>query len=163
MGLLMRLTWWTLIGVDKLVKVRVGAITYFAISAGGYRKIDLLYNTESGISVDSAQALIRYLLIVFVILLPALFLGKRGFCHYFCPWGVLNIAGTRIKNFFKWPSLHLKATPDKCKRCRTCDKNCSMSLEVSKMVQNGSMDNAECILCGTCVDNCPNRVIKIFP
>jgi len=35
----------------------VGAIIYFAISAGGYRRIDLLYNTESGVSVDSAQAL----------------------------------------------------------------------------------------------------------
>jgi len=93
MGLFMRLTWWTLIGVDKLVKVWVGAITYFAISAGGYRRIDLLYNTESGVSVDSAQALMRYFLIVFVILNPALFLGKRGFCHYFCPWGVLNIGG----------------------------------------------------------------------
>ena len=138
----------------------VSAIIYFAISAGGYRRIDLLYNTESGVSVDSAQALMRYFLIVLAILIPVLFLGKRGFCHYFCPWGVLNIVGTKIKNFFKWPSLHLKAAPDKCKKCRTCDKNCPMSLEVRTMVQAGSMDNTECILCGTCLDNCPNGVIK---
>ena len=35
-----------------------------------------------------------------------------------------------------------------------------MSLEVSKMVQNSSMENAECILCGVCVDNCPQGIIK---
>jgi ferredoxin-type protein NapH len=138
----------------------VGAIVWFAIRAGGYKKIDLLYNTESGVSVDSVQSLISYFFIVFVILLPALLLGKRGFCHYFCPWGVLNIGGTRIKNFFRWPSLNLQVATGKCKECRTCDKNCPMSLGISRMVQAGSMDNTECILCGTCVDNCQNGVIK---
>ncbi|MDO8636177.1 MAG: 4Fe-4S binding protein [Dehalococcoidia bacterium] len=28
------------------------------------------------------------------------------------------------------------------------------------MVQGGSTENTECILCGTCVDNCPNGVIR---
>jgi len=138
----------------------VGAIVFAAISAGGYQQVNLLYNTESGVSVDSVQGWITYSIIVLIILLPVFFIGKRGFCHYFCPWGVLNIVGTKIKNFLRWPSLNLKAAPDKCKECRTCDKNCPMSLEVSKAVQSGSMDNTECILCGTCVDNCPNGVIK---
>ena len=138
----------------------VGAIVYTAISAGGYKTINLLYNTESGVSVDSAESWITYSMIVLIILLPVFFIGKRGFCQYFCPWGVLNMVGTKMKNFFRWPSLNLKATPDKCKQCRTCDQNCPMSLEVSKAVQSGSMDNTECILCGTCVDNCPNGVIE---
>lgn len=138
----------------------VGAIVFTAISAGGYQQIDLLYNTESGVSVDSVQGWITYSIIVLIILLPAFFIGKRGFCHYFCPWGVLNIVGTKIKNFFGWPSLHLKAASGECKQCYTCDSNCPMSLEVSKAVQGGSMDNTECILCGTCADNCPNGVIK---
>jgi polyferredoxin len=137
----------------------VGAIIYFAVLAGGYKTVNLLYNTESGVSVDSAQGWITYFMIVLIVLLPVFFIGKRGFCHYFCPWGVLNITGTRIKNFLRWPSLHLEADSDKCKRCLTCDKSCPMSLEVSKAVQSGSMDNTECILCGTCVDNCPNGVI----
>ncbi len=99
-------------------------------------------------------------MIVFIILLPAFLIGKRGFCQYFCPWGVLNIVSTRIKNVFRLPSLHLEPGTDKCKQCKTCDKNCPMSLEVSKIVQSGSMKNDECILCGTCVDNCPNKVIR---
>jgi ferredoxin-type protein NapH len=138
----------------------VGAIVYFAISAGGYKTIDLLYNTESGVSVDSAQGWITYSIIVLVILLPVFFIGKRGFCQYFCPWGVLNITATKIKNFFRWPSLNLKPESDRCKQCKTCDNSCPMSLEPSKMVQSGSMDNTECILCGSCVDNCPNGAIK---
>ena len=138
----------------------VGAIVYAAISAGGYRTVNLLYNTESGVSIDSAQGWIMYAMIVLIILLPAFFIGKRGFCHYFCPWGVLNMTGTRIKNFFRLPSLHLKAARDKCKQCHTCDDNCPMSLPVSEMVQSGSMKNSECILCGTCADNCANGVIE---
>ncbi len=138
----------------------VGAIVWAAISAGGYTAINLLYNTESGVSIDRAEGWIFYGMIVLLILLPVIFIGKRGFCHYFCPWGVLNMAGTRIKNFLRWPSLHLEAARDKCKQCRTCLANCPMSLSVGDMIQSGSVKNDECILCGTCVDNCPNKAIR---
>jgi len=137
----------------------VGAIVYFAITAGGYRTIDLLYNTESGVSVNTAQSWFTWGTIVLIILLPAFLIGRRGFCHYFCPWGVLNIVSTKIKNFFHWPSLHLEGARDRCKQCRTCLANCPMSLSVGDMIQSGSVKNDECILCGTCVDNCPNKAI----
>jgi ferredoxin len=35
-----------------------------------------------------------------------------------------------------------------------------MSLEVMEMVQRGSMENPECILCGTCVSVCPEGTIE---
>lgn len=35
-----------------------------------------------------------------------------------------------------------------------------MSLDVNAMVRVDSMENAECILCGTCVDNCPEKAIS---
>jgi len=139
----------------------VGAIVFAAVSAGGYKTVKLLYNTESGVSVDSIEDWFMYSMIVFIILLPAFFIiGKRGFCHYFCPWGVLNIAATRVKDFFRWPSLHMEVKSGKCQECHTCDKACPMSLPISNMVANGSMRNTECILCGTCVDSCPNGAIK---
>lgn len=137
----------------------VGAIVYFAVSAGGYKTINLLYNTESGVSIDRAEGWIFWGIIVLVVLVPAFVIGRRGFCHYFCPWGVLNTFSTRIKDFFRWPSLHLEGARDKCKQCRTCLANCPMSLSVGDMIQSGSVKNAECILCGTCVDNCPNKAI----
>jgi len=137
----------------------VGGIVFAAIHAGGYHGVDLLYNTRSGVSVDTAQSWITYGMIVSIVLIPAFLIGRRGFCHYFCPWGVLNTAATQAKGSFRWPSLHLSVTASKCRRCKTCDTNCPMSLPISDMVQNGSMKNAECILCGTCVGNCPNRAI----
>jgi len=70
------------------------------------------------------------------------------------------ILGSKIKNYLKLPSVHLEPISGKCKQCKICDQNCPMSLEVSKMVQNSSMENAECILCGVCVDNCPQGIIK---
>ncbi len=138
----------------------VGAVVSAAIAAGGYRNIDLLYNTRSFVSVDSLQSLFMYFTVVLIVLIPALIFGKRGFCHYFCPWGVLNIAGTKVKNFLKYPSLKLKADNGTCKQCELCNPRCTMSLNVSQMVKSDSMANNECILCGACVDYCPNGAIK---
>ena len=69
------------------------------------------------------------------------------------------IIGTMIKNAGKWPSLHLTAEKSKCINCKKCTQNCPMSLDVNDMVQKGSMNNNECILCGTCIDNCLKNVI----
>jgi ferredoxin-type protein NapH len=35
-----------------------------------------------------------------------------------------------------------------------------MSLPVGRMVQSGRMEDRECILCGTCADNCPQNAIR---
>jgi ferredoxin len=35
-----------------------------------------------------------------------------------------------------------------------------MSLAVHDMVKAGRMENDECILCGTCVDNCSQGAIR---
>jgi len=138
----------------------VGAIVFFAVSAGGYHTINFFYNTGSGVSVTSAASWFTWGTIVLVILLPAFLIGRRGFCHYFCPWGVLNTVSTKIKNALRLPSLHLEAVEGKCKQCRTCAANCPMSLSIADMVLHDSVKNDECILCGTCVDNCPNKAIK---
>jgi polyferredoxin len=132
----------------------VSAIIYFAVSAGGYKRINLLYNTESGISVDDATRLIMYYIIISVPLIPAFLMGKRAFCHYFCPFGVLNIAGVKIAQFLRLPSLHVRTNPDQCRQCRRCEQSCPKSLPVSQMVQNGAINHSECMQCGTCVDTC---------
>jgi len=137
----------------------MGGIAAAAISAGGYKTVNLLYNMPSGISVDSPMNWITWGMIVLIVLLPAFFIGKRGFCHYFCPWGVLNMTVTKIRDFIRLPGLRLKSKPDECKQCHSCDRACPMSLTVSEMAKSGSMKNSECILCGTCADTCPNGVI----
>jgi polyferredoxin len=93
----------------------------------------------------------------------SLFLG-RAFCGWVCPGAGIQewcftvndkkARGGRLNwiKYFIWvPWIRM---------CKICDKNCPMSLEVSRVVQSGSMKNTECILCGVCVDNCSQGVIK---
>lgn len=138
----------------------IAIIFAVAISSGGYRKIEPLYQTEFGLSITSVYALIIYLLVLMVIAIPCLTSGKRAFCHYFCWMAPFMIIGTKLRNLFKYSYLHLEVDAQKCTSCKSCTKKCPMSLEVDKMVMKGDMRNAECILCGECIDACPKGVIK---
>ena len=42
----------------------------------------------------------------------ALAAGRRSFCHHGCWMAPFMILGTKIRNIFKWPALHLKADKD---------------------------------------------------
>lgn len=138
----------------------IGLIAYMAVAAGGLTKVDFAYRTEYGISVSSIQSLIIYFMVLFPIAIITLAVGNRAVCHYLCWMSPFMIAGRKIRNLFKWPSLRLKADKQKCKDCLKCNEVCPMSLDVYKMVQAETMKNSECILCGSCVDNCPENVIS---
>jgi ferredoxin-type protein NapH len=138
----------------------VTIIIVLIIKAGGVRKVDFLYQTTNGISVAYPQAYIIYYLVLFLIIILSLTCGKRGFCHYACWIAPFVIIGTKIKNILNIPSLHLTADYSKCIDCKKCTSKCQMSLPVNEMVKRGSMKNSECVLCGECVDVCPQTVIK---
>ena len=135
----------------------LGLITYTAMRAGGYTSINVLYNTENIISVDEPS---RYYTLYFPVLglgtLVTLATGRRGWCHYVCWAGNFSALGSVIKNRIKWPSLH-KEAGDRCIHCKKCSGVCSKSLDVHEMVQARRLDNPECILCGSCIDNCPQE------
>jgi polyferredoxin len=138
------------------------------IGGGYYNGLNLLYPNEptdfiSIISFDNraANQLFFYFGILgSVAILFTLVGGGRSFCNYACPMGVLGILGTKLKNILKYPSLHLEVNSEKCTECKTCTKNCVMSLEVHDMVLSGDMYHSDCILCGSCVLNCPQDVIS---
>ena len=129
-------------------------------SAGGIDAIDLFYGTENGISIAKAGSYVIFFAQIAFFSVFALLGGKRGFCHYFCPIAVIMILGRKMRNIFAWPALHLSAEKDRCTDCRICSKNCPMSLDVNNMVRKQSMEDPECILCGCCVDSCPERAIR---
>jgi ferredoxin-type protein NapH len=137
----------------------VGAVVTIAVIRGGWVRVDLLYMTPIGVSVDSAQSLVTYFMLVGITLAP-MALGKRGFCHYICPFGVFGIVGTKIKGALRLPSLGLRAEPAACKACKACDRACPMSLPVSALVAKGDMRHTECILCGSCVDRCRDAAVS---
>lgn len=70
------------------------------------------------------------------------------------------IIGRKLRNLVAWPSLRLAAARAACKDCLKCTSNCPMSLDVHGMVQRAAMEHNECILCGTCVDNCAQGAIR---
>lgn len=134
-------------------------ILLMAILAGGLTHIDPLFLTKYGVSISEPFMYIIYYGILLLTILVAILAGKRANCHYFCFIAPFMIIGTKIKNFFGWPSLHLKANKELCILCNFC-KNCPMSLDVKEKVSNGSMHDYECILCGKCIDSCPKGAIK---
>jgi len=129
-------------------------------SAGGFTAIDMFYSTDHGISIAKQGAYTIFFVQIAFFTAFAMLAGRRGFCHYFCPIAVIMIIGRKIRNLIGWPTLHLSADKDRCTDCRKCSENCPMSLDVNIMVRQGRMENTECILCGCCVDVCPEQAIR---
>ncbi|HEY3318550.1 MAG TPA: 4Fe-4S binding protein [Coriobacteriia bacterium] len=137
----------------------VAAAMTVAVLAGGWRRVDLLYMTPVGVSVDSAASLITYYTLFGLALLPAA-LGRRGFCHYLCPFGVWSIVGTKIADMLRLPRLRLRTAAPACNSCGRCDRVCPMSVQIAGLASAGKPDHGDCILCGSCVDDCPRKALR---
>ena len=138
----------------------LAAITLMALSAGGYHTIDLLYKTETGISISEPAMYIIYYFVIGTFITLSLTLGKRGGCHTICWMAPFMILGRKLSNLLHLPALRLKAETTACTACQRCTSACPMSLEVHRMVAQNHMEHSECILCGSCVDTCPHSVIR---
>jgi ferredoxin-type protein NapH len=138
----------------------VALIAIMAVSAGGYRQVNPLHLMESGVSVSEPAMYIAYYSVVGVFLGLSLAFGRRAGCHYICWMAPFMIMSRKIRGFFRWPALRLRADLSQCTDCKKCTRNCPMSLDVNGLVHRGNIEHAECILCGTCVDGCPARVIR---
>ena len=140
----------------------LAAIVWMAVRAGGLHTIGPLYQTRDhyGISIAEPPAYIVFYFFIALIVVLALSAGKRAFCHYVCWMAPFMIVGRKVANLIGLPALRLRADRAKCVSCKRCTQNCTMSLEVEQMVQNEGMEHAECILCGTCADVCPKKVIS---
>jgi polyferredoxin len=138
----------------------ISIIIWLVIRAGGYSSVNFLQLTESGVSIDEPFKYIMYYMVIGLFLILAITVGKRAGCHTICWMAPFMIIGRWIRNRFAWPSLRLVADASACSDCLTCTRNCPMSLDVNGMVKAQKMEHAECILCGTCIDNCSKDVIR---
>jgi polyferredoxin len=138
----------------------ITTIIMLAIKAGGFRRIDIFYHIKYGLSLTEPISYIIYYSFVGLIVILAFTAGKRAFCHYICWMAPFMVIGNKFREWLKLPALQLKSQQDKCVKCKLCNRNCQMSLDVESMVLSGSMKNSECILCGECVDVCAKGAIK---
>jgi len=138
----------------------LAGIALFAVRAGGYRTVDPFYQLAGGVTLAQDFWAYIYYIVVGVFLLLALLVGRRAGCHTICWMAPFMILGRRLRNVLPWPALRLQAAPDKCRDCLTCTAGCPMSLDVHAMVAAGRMEHDECVLCGTCVDNCSQEAIR---
>jgi ferredoxin-type protein NapH len=138
----------------------LAGIIFFAVRAGGYHSIQPFYQLEGGVTLKQDFWAFIYYVVVGIFLLLAVLVGRRAGCHTICWMAPFMILGRKLRNLLPWPSLRLQAAPDKCTHCLTCTTGCPMSLDVSGMVAKSRMENDECILCGTCVDNCKQSAIR---
>jgi ferredoxin-type protein NapH len=134
-------------------------IAYLLIGAGGIRSINPFYNTDHGLSITSLPVLVIVVVIFIIIFAVAYLAGRRGFCHVLCPVAGLMVAGRKIRNLAGWPALQLDADKNRCIDSNACSKECPMGLDVHGMVQEEKMENADCILCGSCADVCPKGAV----
>lgn len=122
--------------------------------------INPFHMTDHGISISNISDYIIYYFVLLLLFIPSVLFGKRVACHYFCWMAPFMVIGTKVGNLLHIPQLHIKAEQDKCISCKQCNRKCPMSLDVEKMVSKGECSNAECILCGECVDICPKKVLR---
>jgi ferredoxin-type protein NapH len=138
----------------------LSALVFFFLKAGGVQRVDPLYMTWNGISVTDLQGAFTAAIVLVVMFLPALIVGRRATCHTICWMAPFMILGRSARNLIGWPSLRLASDKPKCTSCMRCVKGCPMSIEVRDLVQRGSLETTDCILCGTCVDGCDQGAIR---
>lgn len=75
---------------------------------------------------------------------------SRFWCRYLCPLGA--IAGA----FNKVSIVSISLDEDKCKKCNVCLEACGMG--ITKLEDVGG--STDCILCGRCVEACPEKALS---
>jgi len=139
----------------------IAIIVLMFVQVGGVRAVDPFYQTYYGISIFDVPSVVLFFTIAGLIAGIAIVVGKRASCHMICWMAPFMIIGRKIRNAINLPALQLVADKDVCINCKTCTRICPMSLDVNSMVQKESMEDSECILCGSCVDSCPKRAIAL--
>ena len=98
--------------------------------------------------------------VLFMILFVYIF-GRRGFCHRACWIYPLLAASTRLGRWLRFPGLFVQVRhAEECNSCNLCTKHCTMSIDVKSVVQEEKSLPAYCIQCGSCVDQCRNKVLS---
>ncbi|PKP22464.1 MAG: hypothetical protein CVU05_03730 [Bacteroidetes bacterium HGW-Bacteroidetes-21] len=87
-----------------------------------------------------------------LLLLTSLF-SYRPFCRSVCPIGITLGWISYI------PGASIIGIEGKCAGCKVCNNSCDIDAIIKKE-KNSVLDNRECIMCGDCIDSCPQGGLK---
>lgn len=83
------------------------------------------------------------------------FRDRRAFCKMACPVSLVMKVPTRFAKIRRKPTGH------ECTDCGICSTVCLMDVDVRSFIHQGkAVSSTECILCNTCVLECPSGAIK---
>lgn len=89
------------------------------------------------------------------IVLAYWFRDNRAFCKYVCPITVF------LKGLTHFAVLRIKGDAAKCNGCTACSRACPMDIRVHEYIGSGQrVMSTECIHCNTCVNTCPQGILK---
>jgi ferredoxin-type protein NapH len=99
-------------------------------------------------------------LLAIAVILAVEHFSPRVFCRSLCPLGALYALVGRAGR------LRVRVDPARAGQilCRRCTTHCPMGIRVMEeyaMVKRASVSDPECTRCGTCVDVCPNSVLRL--
>lgn len=150
-GLIFKYTYWV---------IWLGMIVWFFIKAGGIKGSDILYGSDTIISIMNDPIVIVYLGVVILVYVMSLTLGQNSFCKYLCWMSPFMAISNKLRNTLHIPGLRLKTSPDACISCGLCTKTCPMSIDVQKLIVQKTITDVDCHMCYQCADVCPKNCIR---
>jgi len=81
---------------------------------------------------------------------------SRFFCRYVCPLGAFFAIIIAISSAIHLRHFNVNLPQENCKGCRRAEKQCQMDAVVyDEELRKVRIDGNECVMCNTCVANCP--------
>ena len=151
----------------KLVNwFRIGMVVIWAIMviataiAGGLGRVDLFAPGAGRFATSEIRYFLPYIPVVVFMFVFVLLFGRRGFCYRGCWISPIISASTVVGHWLRFPSLHVAVRDGAaCTECKKCNRNCPMSIDVLAVIQAKASFPNNCVQCGTCIDNCPEKVL----
>ncbi|KUO51132.1 MAG: ferredoxin--NAD(+) reductase [Desulfitibacter sp. BRH_c19] len=148
-------------------KITIGLALFWFMYMLGNRlvKVSELWGSTPFLDKLGFIFVMNYLVVTIVGTILAVFISPRTWCR-FCPMGSVQILlyklGTLLGMNKASDEKVTIASTEACHKCAKCSRVCPVQLtpylEVS---ENNQLNNAACIRCGTCVVNCPAKILSL--